>query len=323
MVLAVVLSACTAVAPAPAGSGAAAETTQAPAEGAAKPLKIAFSVPGMQFPFFVFMESQVRQGAEELGNIEILTLDGNDDAAKQTADLEAAVAQKVDGILISPKTSEGLAPAVQAAIDAGIPVVTIDRSVTDVTGLLAHVGADNVKGGEAQGQAIVDMFKDGATIFELQGTPGASPAIDRSQGLHNIIDPVTAIKLACQQTGEFNRAKGLTVTENCLTATPNPDAIVAANDDMALGAAEAVKAANLAIPVIGYDALPEAIKAVQDGSMYATVEQFPGEQSKTALRTLVGFLRDGTKPESDKIFITPKLITKDNIQEAERIGEVK
>jgi ABC-type sugar transport system substrate-binding protein len=216
-----------------------------------------------------------------------------------------------------------MAPAVQAAIDAGIPVITIDRSVTDVTGLLAHVGADNVQGGEQQGQAIVDMFPDGATIFELQGTPGASPAIDRSKGLHNIIDPVTSITVACQQTANFRRPDGLTVTENCLGATPNPAAIIAANDDMALGAVEAAKAANLAVPIIGYDALPEALAAIQDGGLYGTVEQFPGEQSKTALRALVSSLRDGTKPESDTIFITPKLITKDNIQEAERIGEVQ
>jgi ABC-type sugar transport system substrate-binding protein len=324
MLLSMLLSACAPVSPTAApASGGAAEATAAPAEASAKPLKIAFSVPDMAFPFFVFMESQVRAQADELGGIEILTLDGKNDLTKQTADVEAAIAQKVDGILISPITSDGMAPAVQEAIDAGIPVVTIDRSVTGVNGLLAHVGADNVKGGEQQGQAIVDKFPNGATIFELQGTPGASPAIDRSKGLHNIIDAVAAIKVACQQTANFRRPDGLTVTENCLGATPNPDAIVAANDDMALGSIEAVKAANLTTPIIGYDALPEALKAIQDGSLYGTVEQFPGEQSKTALRTLVAALRDGTKPESDVIYITPKLITKDNISEAERIGEVK
>jgi ABC-type sugar transport system substrate-binding protein len=326
MLLSTLISACAPVSPAanaPAADETAAEATAAPAAEGTEPLKIAFSVPDMAFPFFVFMETQVRAQADELGGIEILTLDGQNNLSKQTADVEAAIAQGVDGILISPITSEGMAPAVQQAVDAGIPVITIDRSVAGVTGLLAHVGADNVKGGEQQGQAIVDMFPDGASIFELQGTPGASPAIDRSQGLHNIIDPVTAITVACQQTANFRRPDGLTVTENCLGATPNPDAIVAANDDMALGAIEAVKAANLTTPIIGYDALPEALKAVQDGSLYGTVEQFPGEQSKTALRTLIASLRDGTAPESDVIYITPKLITKDNISEAERIGEVQ
>jgi ABC-type sugar transport system substrate-binding protein len=329
MLLSLVLSACTAVAPAPAApaeAGAAAEATAAPAEegaAASAPLRIAFSVPDMAFPFFVFMETQVRAEAEALGGIEILTLDGQNNLSKQTADVEAAIAQGVDGIVISPITSDGMAPAVQQALDAGIPVITVDRSVTGVTGLLAHVGAHNVKGGEQQGQAIVDMFPDGAVIFELQGTPGASPAIDRSAGLHNIIDPVTSISVACQQTANFRRPDGLTVTENCLGATPDVAAIVAANDDMALGAVEAAKAAGLTAPIIGYDALPEALKAIQDGGLYGTVEQFPGEQAKTALRTLVGSVRDGTAPESETIFITPKLITADNINEAERIGEVE
>ena len=214
-------------------------------------------------------------------------------------------------------------PAIQAAIDAGIPVVTIDRSVAGVTGLLGHVGADNVIGGEEQGKAIVAMFPDGAKIIELLGTPGASPAIDRSKGLHNIIDPAGNIEVVCQQTGEFNRDKGMSVTENCLSANPDAVAIVAANDDMALGAVEAAKAAGLTVPIIGFDALPEAIQAVQGGAMYGTVEQFPGGQSREALRTMVNFLVNGAEPEKEVNLLSPKLITLDNIDEAERIGEVQ
>ncbi|MBE7551695.1 MAG: substrate-binding domain-containing protein [Anaerolineales bacterium] len=299
------------------------EPTAAPAAaaGSDEPLKIALSLPDMAFPFFVFMETQVQEQAAELGNVEVVTLDGQNQVPKQTADLEAVIAQEYDGLLISPITADAMAPAVQQVIDAGIPVVTIDRSVSGVD-VLAHVGADNVLGGEQQGQAILDMFPDGATIFELLGTPGASPAIDRDKGLKNKIGGVENIQIACEQTANFRREEGLKVTENCLAATPDPDAIVAANDDMALGVVEAAKAAGLGVPIIGYDALPEALQAVQAGDLYGTVEQFPGEQSKTALRTLVDFLRNGTEPSSKTIFITPKLITLDNINEAERIEEI-
>ncbi len=188
---------------------------------------------------------------------------------------------------------------------------------------LAHVGADNVLGGEQQGKALLELFPKGATIFELLGTPGATPAIDRSKGLHNIIDSHPEIKIACQQTGEFNRDKGLSVTENCLGATPNPDAIVAANDDMALGAVEALKAAGLLgkVKVIGYDALPETLKAIQAGDVYGTVEQFPGEQARTGLRTLNDFMTKGTKPAQHDIFIAPELITAKNLDKAERGAE--
>ena len=94
----------------------------------------------------------------------------------------------VDGLVISPLDSVAMAPAVQQAVEAGIPVVTIDRRVDGVEGILAHVGADNVKGGEAQAQLIVERFPDGARIVNLQGQPGASPAIDRNKGVHNILD---------------------------------------------------------------------------------------------------------------------------------------
>ena len=104
-----------------AATEAAGEATAAPAAEGATPLKIAFSVPDMAFPFFVFMETQVRAEADELGGIEIVTLDGQNNLSKQTADVEAAIAQGVDGLVISPITSDGMAPAVQQAIDAGIP----------------------------------------------------------------------------------------------------------------------------------------------------------------------------------------------------------
>ncbi len=302
----------------------AAPAEEAPAAPAEETLTIALSVPDMAFPFFVFMDQEVKDEAAKIGNIEIVTLDGENKVPKQTADMEAAIVQQYDGVLISPITAEGMAPAVQQVVDAGIPVVTIDRTVFNVD-TLAHVGADNVLGGEEQGKALLELFPDGATIFELTGTPGSSPAIDRSQGLHNIIDDHPEIEVACQQTAEFRRERGLTVTEGCLGATPNPDAIVAANDDMALGTLEAVKARGIAddVVIIGYDALPEALQAVQNGDLYGTVDQFPGEQSRTALRTLVDFIRNGEEPAEHDIFIAPELITQDNLSEAERYNEIQ
>jgi ABC-type sugar transport system substrate-binding protein len=317
VILAMLLAACgPAAAPAPEAAPPAAEAP------AGETYTIAFSVPAMSFPFFVHMEKQVRDEAAKMGNVEIITLDGQDNTTKQVADLEGVIAQGYDGLIVSPRTNEGVAPVIQQVIDAGIPVVTIDRRADGVTGLLAHVGADNVIGGEAQGEAILSLFPDGAKIIELLGTPGASPAIDRSAGLHNVIDPAGNIEVVCQQTGNFNRNDGLTVTENCLTANPDVQAIVAANDDMALGAIEAASAAGLSIPILGFDALPEAIQAVNEGTLYGSVEQFPGGQSRTALQTIMAFIQDGAAPASDVVLLSPKLISKENIMEAERIGEV-
>ncbi|GIL12414.1 MAG: hypothetical protein DWB42_08505 [Chloroflexi bacterium] len=300
----------------------------APVMGQGETLRIAFSVPGLSFPFFVHMERQIQDEAAKIGGIELIVLDGQDRTEKQIADLEQMIAEQVDGLIISPRTSDGLAPAVQEVIDAGIPVVTIDRNIAGETAqnTLAHVGADNVKGGEAQGELLLKMFPNGARIFNLQGTPGASPAIDRNQGLHNIVDPVAdKYQIIFEQTANFNRADGLNVTENGLAAqdTP-PDVIVAANDDMALGAIEALKARNLVgqVVVFGFDALPEALDSVRDGALTGSVEQFPGGQSRAALNIMVEYLLNGTAPAQHDNFLTPKMITRDNFNEAERLSEV-
>ena len=291
----------------------------------AKDLVIMTSLPSMEFPFFVHMQKQLDQEAQSIGGIKILSADGQNRVPKQTADVESAIIQGVDGIIISPIDVNAMAPALQQAIDAGIPVVTVDRYVGGVPGIYAHVGADNVKGGEAQARLIMEQFPNGATIVNLQGQPGASPAIDRNKGLHNILDGKSKYKIVAEQTANWSRDQGMSVTENILVGLSSPpDVINGANDDMALGAMEAVKARGLNVKILGFDALPEAIAAVRDGSLMATVEQFPGGQSKTALNLLVNDLRSSMKPYNRVIFLNPITITSKNYRKnAERIGEVK
>jgi len=287
--------------------------------------QILASVPGLTFPFFVHMMKAFKAEAAKQG-VGVIESDGQVSSPKQTADIEAAITQGVKGIVISPNEVDAMAPALQQAVEAGIPVVTVDRRVAQVEGILAHVGADNVKGGEAQGNLIVQMFPDGATIVNLQGQSGASPAIDRNKGLHNILDGMAdKYKIVFEQTAGFDRAKGLSVTEAALAGMAEPpQVIVAANDDMALGAMEAVKARGLSnIAIIGFDALPEAIAQVRDGGLTATIEQFPGQQSALGVQTLVDFMKTGKKPAEKVLLITPVAVTKDNLDIAERLGEVK
>lgn len=286
--------------------------------------KILASVPGLTFPFFVHMMNAFKAEIQAQG-FDVIESDGQVSSPKQTADIEAAITQGVKGIVISPNEVDAMAPALAQAVEAGIPVVTVDRRVAQVEGILAHVGADNVKGGEAQGNLIMQMFPDGATIINLQGQSGASPAIDRNKGLHNVLDGKDQYKIVFEQTAAFDRAKGLSVTEAALAGMSEPPkVIVAANDDMALGAMEAVKGRNLSgIAIIGFDALPEALAQVRDGGLTATIEQFPAEQSKTGVDILVDFIKNGKKPDSNLVLLTPVAITKDNLNTAERLGEVK
>ena len=284
--------------------------------------KIAFSVPSLGFPFFVHMQKQFNDEAAAQG-VEVINYDGQNQTTKQTADVEAAIISGVDGIVISPSDSVAMAPAVRQAVEAGIPVVTIDRRVDGVDGLLGHVGADNVKGGEAQGNLIVEMFPDGATIVNLQGQPGSSPAIDRNQGVHNVLDGMSdKYPFVAEQTANFAREEGASVTEAILAGLDSPpDVIVAANDDMALGAMQVVQEQGLDIAIIGFDALPEALAAIRDGTLTATIEQMPGGQSRGALKAMIDHLRNGTQPDPVTL-LTPIAITKDNIDQAERLGEL-
>ena len=296
----------------------------APTAVFAQEITILGSVPSLSFPFFVHMLNQIKAEAATQG-VGIIESDGQNSAPKQTADIEAAIVQKVNAIVISPLDVNALAPAIEQAVQAGVPVVTIDRRVDGVEGILAHVGADNVKGGEAEAQALVDAFPNGAKIFHLQGQPGAGPAIDRNKGVHNVLDPIKdKYQIIFEQTANFARDQGLSVTEAGLAANGKPDAIICANDDMALGAAEACAARGFAdVKIYGFDALPEALAAVRDGKLAGTVEQFPGEQSRTAVKIAVAYAKDKTEPAEKLVLLTPVVIGPDNLDKAERLGEVQ
>ena len=291
----------------------------------AKTEKLALNVPSMAFPFFAYMRNQAGDEAKKL-KVDLVLQDGQSSSPKQSSDLRNAVTQGVDGIVLVPNDVHALVPAVNEVIQADIPLVTVDRSVTGTSKPVPHVGADNVAGGRAQGEWVVKKFPNGAQILFLRGEPGSSPAIDRAQGFYAVIKPMgDKYKVLADQTANFHRDQGMTVTQNLLTSlkTP-PDVIVASNDDMALGAVKALQQSGLPkgkVAVIGYDALPETLQAIRNGEMTATVEQSPGKQVRTAMEELVGYLRDKTPMQS--VSISPFIVDSSNLEKAERIDEAK
>lgn len=289
-----------------------------------KPLVIATSLPSLAFPWYVHMNQGFQSEAKKLGDITLVGLDGQNSAPKQTADIESAITKKVDAILIAPSDVDALSPVLAQAIAAGIPVVTVDRATRGVQGILYHVGADNVKGGEVQGKAIMDAFPQGAKIFNLQGQLGSGNAIARSKGMHNVLDQhKDKYKFVFEQTANFSQSEALNVTEAGLSGQGKPDVIVTGNDDMALGAVAALQARKINdVAVFGFDAIPEALKLIKSGDMRATIEQYPAEQCARATRVAVAFLRESKKPDVAVDLITPTLITKDNLDSAERVGEM-
>lgn len=164
------------------------------------------------------------------------------------------------------------------ANDAQIPVITLDRQSNGGT-ITSHIASDNVIGGEMAANLALDKLKDKEEInvVELQGIPGASATRDRGQGFHNILDNNPKVNFVSSQAADFDRQKGLSVMENIIQGNSKIDLIFAHNDEMALGAAKAAKAAGINPIIIGFDGNDDAKDAVDKGEMFSTVAQQPNE----------------------------------------------
>ncbi len=288
--------------------------------------KIVASFHNMAEPFFVFMNKEIQDEAKKLG-VKISVVDGQSNSPKQSADVENALTQGVAGIILAPTDVKALGPAVNAVLKDKVAIVTVDRRIEGTTAAVPHIGADNVAGGRKMVELVVKQFPNGANIVFLLGQPGSSSAIDRAKGVREAITKAgPKYKIVAEQTANWARDQGLTVTQNILTSlTSNPpNAIIASNDDMALGAIEAIASAGLktkGIVVIGFDATPDALKKVKTGEMLATVEQDPGRQIRTALRALVDNIRKKTPIQSTAV--EPVVITSANLNAAARFSELK
>jgi inositol transport system substrate-binding protein len=288
--------------------------------------KIFVSFQNLSEPFVIAMNRALQAEAKVL-DVSLIVVDAQSNSPKQSADLANAVVQGAKGVIVAPNDAKALAPAIDDLLAEKIPVVTVDRRVEGTTKPVAHVGADNVAGGRTLANWVVKTFPNGARIVHLSGQPGSSSAIDRAKGFRDGIAAAGAkYQLIADQTANWKRAEGLTVTEGILTANASnpPDVVVASNDDMALGALEAVRSTSggkSKTLVIGFDALPETLGKIRAGEMSGTVEQSPSTQIRTALNTLVDHIRKGTELKS--MALEPTLITKDNLDKADRIGEVK
>jgi inositol transport system substrate-binding protein len=288
-----------------------------------KPMVVA-SLHNLSEPFFIAMRHEFESEAARL-DVDLSVVDGQSNSAKQTADVEAAIASGAQGIILAPTDVNALAPAVESVLKAGIPIVTVDRRVENTSVTVPHVGADNLAGGRSMAQWVIENFSSGAHIVLISGQPGSSSAIDRTRGIEVAFRTAgPQYQIVAEQSANWQREPGLTVTQNILTSlgTQIPQVILCEDDDMALGALEALRTSGITgVKVLGFNATPEALARVRDGEMAATVEQSPARQARAALQQLVARIRAHTPIPGASI--TPILITRANIGQAERIGEVR
>lgn len=238
---------------------------------------VGLSISTLNNPFFVSLSEGAKAKASDAG-VDLIVVDAGDDPAKQTNDIDDLISKKISVLIVNPVDSDAVAPAVKDAIAAGIKVVSVDRVVNGVD-VDCAIASDNVLGAQKATEYLLSLVGEGAKVAELEGVPGASATIDRGTGFHNVADE--HLNVVSKQTANFNRSEGMTVMENMLQANPDITGVFAHNDEMALGAVEAISGKD--IVVIGFDATDDALTAVDGGKMAATVAQKPDLMGQTAV----------------------------------------
>lgn len=306
LLLLVIVSACSTEKP---GSSGESEGSDSESDsGSTDKVKIGLSISTLNNPFFVTLRDGAEAAAKKAG-YDILISNAQNDASTQLSDVEDLLQQEIDVLLINPTDSAAVTSAIQLANDAGVPIITVDRSAEGGE-VVAHIASDNVAGGEMAGKFIAEQLENGGSVVELEGIPGASATRERGKGFHNIADEVDGIEVVAKQSANFDRTEGLTVMENILQSTDQIDAVFAHNDEMALGAVQALQTKGMLedVVVVGFDATDDARASVKDGLMDATIAQQPELIGKKAVET-AGKIVAGDKVD-DLIPVELQLVTK-------------
>jgi ribose transport system substrate-binding protein len=273
--------------------------------------RIGLSVSTLNNPFFVTLRDGAQSAADEAG-AELIVSDAQNDTAQQQDDIQNFVTQQVNVILVNPVDSDAVVPAIEAANQANIPVIALDRGASGGE-LVTTIASDNVQGGNLAGEELIRLVGSGS-VAQLEGTPGADPARDRGQGFQNAIDAQSAVEIVASQSANFDRAEGLNVAENILQANPDIVGIFTQNDEMALGAVQALgDNAGDDVKVVGFDAIEDALSAIQDGTMNATVAQQPSEIGSLGVENAIRVVNGESVEEN--IPVEVQLVTPENVSE--------
>ena len=271
--------------------------------GSGDKIVLGFSQVGAESGWRTANTKSIQDSAKAAG-IELKFTDAQGKQENQIASIRSFIDQKVDVIAFSPVVVSGWDAVLKEAKDADIPVILTDRSVDakDTSLYVSFLGSDFVEEGKKAGQWLVDQYKGKSgpvNIVELQGTTGAAPAIDRQTGFADTIKADPNLKIVKSQTGDFTRAGGKSVMETFLQSTPKIDVLYAHNDDMGLGAIEAIEAAGKKpgqdIKIITVDAVKDGMTALAGGKINYIVECSP--LLGTQLMEIAKSVKDGQTVE--------------------------
>lgn len=258
-------------------------------------------------------ESMKTEGEKRAG--QYIATDAQSETPKQVSDVEDMIAQGIDVLILAPREFEGLAPALDAANKADVPVFLVDREAKGKVceEYISFLGSNFIDQGERAGEWLVEATNGEAKIVELEGTIGASVTNDRAEGFRNAIEGESGMEILASQSGDFTRAGGQKVMEQLLQANPDVNAVYAHNDEMAIDAIQALEDAGKTpgedVTIVSVDGTRDALQAIIDGKLGATVESNPRFGPLT-FETIDKFLKG--EPIPQKIILEDRFFDKSN-----------
>ncbi len=278
----------------------------------ARKVVIGLSQPNVEHPYRVGGVKAAEAWAKAHANeVELIVADGRRDSAKQLADVEDLVTRKINVLVIAPNDANALAPIGPRAKAAGIPIVTFDRKLNAPPDqVAAYIGSDNVEMGRVAARFIAERIGNKGTVIQIEGTPGASATVDRKKGFEEVMGKLKDVKVV-SLVGHYRRHDALQAMEDAMTAHPKVAAVYAHNDEMAFGAAQALKARNRhdGVVITGMDGGASAVEAVENGTITGSVyyhHMFP-EALDLAMKVV-----KGQSVPKETMLPTP-MITKENL----------
>jgi galactofuranose transport system substrate-binding protein len=269
-------------------------------------------------PFRITETSSIQAEAEERG-IDLLTTNAEASAPKQISDIRDMIAQGADILIVAPLQEQGLAPAFEAANEAGVPVFLIDRESAGepCEDFITFMGSNFYRQGEQAAHELAKLTDEEANVAVLEGVPGASVTIDRTEGFEDALEEYSDMEIVASQTANFLRAEGQQVMEQLIQSNPDINAVYGQNDEMALGAVQALRDAGLdpgeEVKVVSIDGTAGAVQAIINGDMNAVIETNP-RFGPLAFDTIEDFLAG--EPIPQKTIVQDRVYDESNAEEA-------
>lgn len=282
--------------------------------------QIGFVVTTLANPYFVDMTNAAKEEAQKHPGVELLVQapEAATDVERQLKIIDDLIARRVSVLCIVPADSKAIAGAILRANQAGIPVLVLDNRADPATlaaskaTITSFIGSDNVLGGRLAGDFVAQALNGKGKVAILEGVSGVDAAIQRKTGFLESLKGHPGVTVAASQTANWSRELGMNTAQTILLANPDLNAIFAANDEMALGALQAVRGrAGQPVLVVGFDAIDEALAAVEAGTLAGTVAQLPAQVGRLGVQTAMQLL--GGETVSSEVSVPVQLITKDNV----------